>query len=124
MIESTLTSDFTPFGFLRNPFHRASSWTKSQGGSLRTSATTVGLAWSYPTYRSATLRLGLSVLGSVAGRPCRSRADFAAIGLVSRHHTANVLGFDWRQDGVAVEARFFLVDDSLTLVLEARNDGP
>ncbi len=122
--EPASSDDFTPYGFLRNPFHRASSWTATEGGSLHTSTSTVGVQWSYPTYRSPSVEVGLGLIAYVAGRRCVSRADFAAIGYASRYHTANVLGFDWRQDGVAIVARFFLVGDSLALVLDAHNDAP
>jgi hypothetical protein len=104
-------SDFTPFGYLRNPGHRARSWSETSGGNLRTSPDLVGVEWVYPVGRDAASRVGLALETVVDGRPCRTRAEFDAIGLTSRYHSCLIFGFDWHIDGVRVEARFFLVDD-------------
>jgi hypothetical protein len=104
-------TDFTPFGYLRNPGHRATSWSDTSGGNLRTSPDLVGVEWVYPVGRDAASRVGLALETVVEGRPCRTRAEFDAIGLTSRYHSCLIFGFDWQVDGVQVEARFFLVDD-------------
>src|SRR5437763_2316576 len=109
--------DFTPFGYLRNPGHRATAWAETSGGNLRTSPDTVGVEWVYPVGRDPQTRVGLTIATESAGRPCRTRADFDAIGLSSRYHSCLIFGFDWQLDGVHVEARFFLADDD---VLAAR----
>src|SRR5438105_3507665 len=110
--------DFTPFGYLRNPSHRARSWSDTGGGNLRAAPDYVGVEWVYPVGRDPTSRAGIGLETMVDGRESRTRADFDAIGLTSRYHSSSILGFDWRVDGVAVEARVFLVDeDSLCLRL-------
>jgi hypothetical protein len=110
-------SHFTPFGYLRNPGHRARSWSETSGGNLRTSPDLVGVEWVYPVGRDAASRVGLTLETVADGRPCRTRAEFDAIGLTSRYQSCLIFGFDWQVDGVRVEARFFLADDD---VLAAR----
>ncbi len=77
----------------------------------------VGVEWVYPVGRDPTTRVGLTLETAVDGRPCRTRAEFDAVGLTSRYHSCLIFGFDWQLDGVQVEARFFLADDD---VLAAR----
>ena len=103
--------DFTPFGYLRNPAHVATSWRETSGGNLRTAPDRVGMEWVYPVGREPTTRVGLGLETVVDGRLCRTRADFDRIGLTSRYHSCLILGFDWQIDGVQVEARFFLAAD-------------
>jgi hypothetical protein len=115
-------ADFTPFGYLRNPSHRARSWGDTTGGNLRAAPDYVGVEWVYPVGRDATSRAGIGLETSADGRACRTRAEFQAIGMTSRYHTSAMIGFDWRNDGLQVEARFFLVDDdALCIRLEVRN---
>jgi hypothetical protein len=117
-------ADFTPFGYLRNPAHRARSWADTQGGNVRTATDYLGLEWAYPVGRDPTSRAGIGLETTLNGRTCRTRADFEAIGLTSRYHTSSIVGFDWRADGVEVEARFFLLEaDALCLRLSVRNDA-
>jgi hypothetical protein len=118
-----LIHDFTPFGFLRNPFARASSWTQCEGGSLRTSEEVVGVEWTYPWYRDPAAGAGLCLVAWIDDALCQSRSDFGAVGYTSRQHTANVKGFDWFLGQVEVSARFFLVDDSLCLSVTVCHRG-
>ena len=68
-------SDFTPFGYLRNPGHRARSWSDTSGGNLRTTLDLVGVEWVYPVGRDAASRVGLVLETVVDGRPCRGVDD-------------------------------------------------
>jgi hypothetical protein len=109
---------------LRNPGHRARSWADTLGGNLRTATDYLGVEWAYPVGRDPVSRAGIGLETTLDDRTCRTRADFEAIGLTSRHHTSSIIGFDWRLDGVEVEARFFLLDvDSLCLRLSVRNNA-
>jgi hypothetical protein len=111
-------SDFTPFGYLRNPAHRARTWSETSGGNLRTSVERLGVEWVYPVGRDATSHAGIALETSI----CSSRADFDAIGMTCRHHTCLHIQYAWRTDGVAVEASFFLVDhQSLAVRIAASN---
>jgi hypothetical protein len=115
-------TDFTPFGYLRNPAHQARSWTDTEGGNLRAAPDRVGVEWVYPVGRDPSSRVGLGIQTVVDGRACRGRADFDALGLTSRYHSCLIFGFDWQIDGLQVEARFFLVDqDALGLRLQVVN---
>jgi hypothetical protein len=111
-------SDFTPFGYLRNPAHVAQTWADTSGGNLRTSLDRFGVEWVYPVGRDATSHAGISLETDA----CPSRADFDAIGLTCHHHTCQLITYAWRTDAVAVEASFFLVDDdALAVRLVAHN---
>lgn len=117
--------DYTPYGYLRNPYHRASAgWSSLEGGNLRTSDHHLGMEWAYAWHRGTTLRAGISLATGSGESRCLTRADYSAIGYASRYHSANVLGFDWTLDGVVVAARYFLVDESLCAHLEATNTSP
>ncbi len=116
--------DYTPFGYLRNPAHQARSWTQCEGGNLRTSERAVGMEWVYPWHRQTDAGAGVALLTRLGERAYRLRQDFAALGLGSRYHSANVSGFDWVAEAVAVAARFFLVDDVLCVCVDARNEAP
>ncbi|HET6319306.1 MAG TPA: hypothetical protein VFG86_22855 [Chloroflexota bacterium] len=114
---AVIADEYTPFGYLRNPGHRASSWSAVEGGNLRSALDRVGVEWIYPLQRNPRASAGIRL----ETRTRRTRADFAAVGLTSRYHSANMLGFDWRADGLEVAARFFLVDED---ALAARLDAP
>lgn len=113
---------YTPFGYLRNVSHQARAWGETRGGNLRTCEECLGVEWAYPVGRDANARAGLALEATVEGRPCRTRADFDAIGLVCRHHTCLIFGCEWQVNGVRVDVRFFLAsDDALALRLSALN---
>jgi hypothetical protein len=116
--------DFTPFGYLRNTSHRARAWGDTEGGNLRTAPDRLGVEWVYPVGRDASSRAGIALETSVDGRGCRTRAEFDAIGLVSRYHSCLVFGCEWQANNIFVEARFFLVnDDALCVRVTATNSG-
>ncbi len=114
--------EFTPFGYLRNLTHRARAWDDTQGGNLRTCMDVLGVEWAYPVGRDATARAGIALQTSVDGRPCRTRADFDAIGLVCSYHSCLIVGCEWQHNGVHVEARWHLIgDDALCARVTATN---
>jgi hypothetical protein len=118
-------TDFTPFGYLRNPAHVARSWTDTSGGNLRTSPDRVGVEWAYPVGRDPSARVGLGVQTTVDGRACSSRTEFEPLGLTSRYHSCLIFGFDWQSEGLQVEVRLFLADpDALCLRLSVVNTAP
>jgi hypothetical protein len=113
-------SDFTPFGYLRNPGHVARSWGDTSGGNLRTALDRLGVEWVYPVGRDATSHAGIALETST----CHERADFDVSGLICRHHTCMMIGYAWRVDRVAVEASFYLVDvDALAVRVMAHNSA-
>ena len=46
--------DYTPFGYLANPYHRARSWTDVEAGLIRSTDDHVGFGWVEPTARKPT----------------------------------------------------------------------
>jgi mannosylglycerate hydrolase MGH1-like protein len=105
-------TDFSLFGYLRNPAHQARGWGDTSGGNLRAMTDRLGVEWAYPVGRDATAHAGIAL---ETGN-CRSRADFDAIGTVCHHHTSLMLGYHWRTDGLTAEAHFFLVNDEALAV--------
>ena len=100
----------------------ARAWADTSGGNLRSAIDYLGVEWVYPVGRDATSHAGIGVEIELDGHAFRTRADFAAIGLTSRYHSALIMGFDWRIDGVNFCARFFLVDDdTLAARVEVNN---
>src|SRR5205085_12239673 len=87
-------ANFTPFGYLRNPGHRASSWGEVEGGNLRTALDWVGVEWVYPLQRDPRGSAGIRLETSTR----KTRADFTAVGLTSRYHSSNIMGLDWYAD--------------------------
>ncbi|MCA1644492.1 MAG: hypothetical protein LC797_03160, partial [Chloroflexi bacterium] len=104
-------TEFTAYGYLRNPAHQATSWGQTSGGNLRTAPDVVGVEWVYPVGRDPSTRVGLHLETVVDGQPARTRTEFEAIGLTSRYHSCLIFGFDWQIDEVQVEARYFLASD-------------
>ncbi|MBV9578656.1 MAG: hypothetical protein JO057_08715, partial [Chloroflexi bacterium] len=114
--------DFTPFGYLRNVTHIAHAWDATEGGNLRTCPDRPGVEWAYPVGRDATSRAGIAIETVLDARLCRTRADFDAVGLVCRHHSCLIVGYQWQVAGVHVEVRFFLAaEDVLAAQVTAAN---
>ena len=55
------TDDYTPHGYLANPFAVAHSWTEGEGGCLRTSREYLGLGWQLPWTQNAKASVELIV---------------------------------------------------------------
>jgi hypothetical protein len=103
------TPDLTPFGYLRNPGHRARSWGDVEGGNLRTGSDWPGVEWVYPLQRDPIAGAGITITS-----PCAR---------TSHYRTALVMEIG--------DVRFFLVDaDTLAALgpvdraLEDRRWGP
>jgi hypothetical protein len=117
--------DYTPYGYLANPFHRARAWTDSEAGVLRTTDDLLGLGWLEPTARKPSRELAIAVMVRWNGRLYRTRADFARIGYRSRHHSAMLFSYDWDMDFVAGTVRFALAHrDGLVADVTVENRGP
>jgi hypothetical protein len=120
----SVNGDFTPYGYLRNPGHRATSWRDTRGGNLLTSTERVGMEWVYPVARDPKQRVGLGLQVTVDGRVYQTRSDFEAFELTSRYHSCLIFGFDWHIGDVSVEARYFLVgEDALCVRVSAKNQA-
>ena len=117
---------FTPYGMLQNPYH---VWPKNPSGILRSSPAIgfdwiVGWGWNFPSrpIYMASLKVGVNV----DGQRFYTREDFAERGvdLYSKHHSKNVMSYDWRYAGLTFSFKFFLVNgDSLACLAEITNDN-
>lgn len=113
------TDEYTPHGYLANPFAIAHSWTEGEGGCLCTSRDYVGLGWQLPWAQNARAGVELVVtLEGADGRRFERRADFKDTGLVSPHHSATLFVYRWEALGRAWEAAYTLAEPHL-LVEEA-----
>jgi hypothetical protein len=84
------TDDYTPHGYLANPFAVAHSWTEGEGGCLRSTRNQVGFGWQLPWSLRAQAGVDLVVELRGDGQSLVTRADFADAGLISPHHTSNL----------------------------------
>jgi hypothetical protein len=118
-------ADYTPFGYLSNPSHVARTYADTYGGNLRSMPDRLGVEWAYPVGRDARARSGIAIETNSEGRTCRTWGEYQAVGMVCRHHTSLMLGYEWYLAGIRIEARFFLVDpEALALRLVATNTSP
>jgi len=106
----SVDADFTPFGYLKNPGHRARSWRDTQGGNLRTMLDRLGIEWVYPTQRQPHRRVGLAFALELDGRLLQSRRDFDIAGVRVRctHHSCLIFEFELTWPGGSASAQFFL----------------
>ncbi|MBM3263202.1 MAG: hypothetical protein FJY97_07210 [candidate division Zixibacteria bacterium] len=122
-------SDYTPFGYLNNPYHSA---VHNPSGIIRT-VPPMGfgfwartLPWPYgsvlqrPRSYLSLLRLSLCI----GDTRFHDSADFPAHGvtLCSKYHTQTLMSYDWSYKGIGVSAKYFLADEhSLLCILELDN---
>lgn len=113
------TDEYTPHGYLANPFAVAHSWSEGRGGNLRSTDEAVGFGWVYPWARGA--RAGAQIeIGLVHdGGRLFARNDFERVGLTAPHHSALLFEYAWQLEGARCRARFVLVaEDELGLEVE------
>lgn len=107
--------DYTPFGYLDNPYH---TWNLHRSGVIR-SVNGIGFGFYYPAgpgryfdyarnnvYR-AVLRLGF-VIG---GKRFWSPADFASAQLSASRHSKNLFTYEFQAGGVHIAANFVQVNE-------------
>ena len=105
--------EYTPHGYLANPFAVAHSWSEGEGGCLRTSREDIGFGWQLPWALRAQAGLDLVVtLGDGRARVLR-RAHFEGAGLHSPHHSANLFVYRWDWLGRTWEAAYTLVEQDV-----------
>ena len=109
-------SDYTPFGYLDNPYH---TWDLNRSGVIR-SVPGVGVALYYPAgpggyfdyahngVYEAVLRLGFAS----GDRRFWSPTDFGPGQLTARHHSKNLLRYEFAASDVDITATFVLVNEN------------
>lgn len=113
-------SDYTPFGYLDNPWH---TWDMNRSGILR-SLPGIGFSLYYPAgpggyfdfKRDEVYEAHLSLGFRIGRRYFREPDDFAAVLLTSPHHSKNILGYQFEAEGVRVECSFLQVDENALAV--------
>jgi hypothetical protein len=112
-------SDYTPFGYLDNPWH---TWNMHQSGVLR-SLPGIGFGLYYPAgpggyfdyHRNGIYVAELTLGFRIGNRILINPENFRPEQLTSPHHSKNILRYHFEEDGVAIENSFFLVnEDALT----------
>jgi hypothetical protein len=113
-------SDYTPFGYLDNPFH---CWNLHRSGVLRSSPG-IGFGFYFPAgpggyfdfakngVYEAHLRLGFLV----NGRQFWTAEDFRPGQLTSPYHSKNLHTFAFEEDGARLESTFLQVDEDTLAV--------
>jgi hypothetical protein len=92
--------DYTPFGYLANPYHRARSYADVEAGLLRSTDDVVGFGWVEPTARKPALDVSFAIALRWKGRTYQVRPDFARLGYRSVHHSSLLFTYDWELDAV------------------------
>lgn len=123
--------DYTPFGYLDNPYHTA---VLNPSGVLRT-VPPIGMGyWLRPLpfpYGTSVVH-GVNYLSFlrpslvIDGVPFHTAADYDQNGvhIVSRYHTKTLLSYDWSFRGVQVSVKYVLGgENALLCLLELHNGG-
>ena len=109
-------SDYTPYGYLDNPFH---CWNLHRSGVLRSSPG-IGFGFYFPAgpggyfdfakngVYEAHLRLGFVINGRQFWTP----EDFQPGQLTSPYHSKNLLTFAFAENGTSVQSTFLQVDEN------------
>ncbi len=109
-------SDYTPYGYLDNPFH---SWNLHRSGVIRSSPG-IGYGFYFPAgpggyfdftkngIYEAHLRLGFLINRRRFWTP----EDFRAVQLTSPYHSKNLHTFAFTENGTTVESTFLQVDEN------------
>jgi len=122
-------SDYTPFGYIDNPYHSA---VFNRSGVIRT-VPPLGfgfwarrLPWPYGggALRRVNYLSFLHLSMNVGGVRFHTAEDFRSRGveLVSRYHTKTMTSYDWSFRGASFSAKYFLAgENSLVCILEMHN---
>jgi hypothetical protein len=114
--------EYTPFGYLANPYAVARSWSEGKGGNLRSTDDSVGFGWLYPWARGAEAGAQIEIGVGRGSELMLARSDFERAGLYASHHSANLFEYTWSCWGVTWCARFVLVGEN-ELGVEVEIDG-
>src|SRR4051812_11321985 len=92
--------DYTPFGYLANPFHLARTYSDVEGGLLRSTDDVIGFGWVEPIPRRPKLEADVALAIRWKGQLYQLRSDFARLGYRSAHHSSQLFSYDWELDTV------------------------
>lgn len=108
-------SDYTPFGYLDNPWH---TWNLHQSGVFR-SLPGIGFGLYYPAgpggyfdyHRNGVYVAELALGFRIGQRILMDAEDFRPGQLTSPHHSKNILSYTFQEEGVSVDSSFFQVNE-------------
>jgi hypothetical protein len=118
--------NYTPFGYLDNPWH---TWNHHRSGVLR-SIPGIGFSWFYPagpggyfSYdKNGIYEAELALEFEIDRKAVRTQADYDAAGLNASHHSKNLLAYAFEVDGLRLTATFVQVnEDALGVQVEFSN---
>jgi len=118
--------DYTPFGYLDNPWH---TWDLHRSGVLR-SREGIGFGWYYPAgpggyfdYKlNDVYALEFSLGFQIGSQRFYLPQDFEPAQLSSPYHTKDILAYAFAYEGVQVTSSFALLnEDALGATVELRN---
>jgi len=124
-------SDYTPFGYIDNPYHSA---VLNRSGVIR-SVPPLGFgfwarrfpgAYGHGTVRPVNYLSLLHLSVNVEGVSLHTPEDFRTnnVSLASRYHTKAMMSYDWQLRGLSFSAKYFLAKEhSLICILEIANPG-
>lgn len=137
MADSALTQDvtidvkgypkgqYTPYGYLQNPYHIARHYGDVEGGNIRSSADMIGFGWVYPTERRAMIEVGLGLGLKVGDTWHTGRNDFP--GAHATHVSAHLFAYGGQvgpDNQIEYDVRYFLVErDVLGCLVTLTNRG-
>lgn len=119
-LEGFPLSDYTPFGYLDNPWH---TWNMHQSGVFR-SLPGIGFGLYYPAgpggyfdyHRNGIYVAELALGFRIGERTVMNAEDFHPGQLTSPHHSKNILGYTFQEEGVTIDSNFFQVDEDALAV--------
>jgi hypothetical protein len=120
-------SDYTPFGYLDNPWH---TWNMHQSGVFR-SLPGIGFGLYYPAgpggyfdyHRNGVYVAELALGFRIGQRVMLSGEDFQPGQLTSPHHSKNIFSYRFREEGVIVDASYLQVnEDALAVHVKIKDE--
>ena len=102
-------NDYTPFGYLDNPFH---TWKLNRSGVFRVSPP-VGFEWLFPNANKPFLCSALNIGMKIDNQLVLLQPDWQNVSILlkSPYHSKNVFCFEWQWFDFSTRCEFFLADE-------------
>ena len=101
--------NYTPFGYLDNPFH---TWKLNRSGVIRVNPP-CGFGWLFPNAHNPIYRAAFKIGIQFENQRLIFAEDFKnkEIPLICSYHSKNLFRFNWRWQNIDFSADFFLTDE-------------
>lgn len=102
-------NDYTPFGYLDNPFH---TWKLNRSGVFRVSPP-VGFEWLLPNSLKPFLKTSINIGLHIENQVLLLQPDWQnlSVPLTSPYHSKNLFAFSWQWHDFSACCEFFLADE-------------